>query len=139
MRCSVSGVSLLMFIFVTLGDSTYLIGVLLHSVDKVFIIRTLPWIMGSGWSVIFDVFVSSYEFIHKISDNESVTDSDTASLYSTLSVCIKIDIPYSLLIKLTWHISSYYATSSCFLIGISTCCISYNNYLMHGTADTSGN
>ena len=61
MRCSVSGLSLLMFIFVTLGDSTYVLSVLLFSVEKAFIIRTLPWIAGSGWSVIFDVFVS-YDF-----------------------------------------------------------------------------
>lgn len=47
-----------MFIFVTLGDFTYLLGVLLFSVDRTFIIHTLPWIVGSGWSVIFDVFVS---------------------------------------------------------------------------------
>ena len=58
MRCSVSGLSLLMFLFATLGDITYLLNLLLFSVDKVFIIRTLPWIVGSCWSIIFDVFVS---------------------------------------------------------------------------------
>ena len=58
MRCSVNGLSLLMFSLITLGDSTYLLGVLLFRVDKVFIIRTLPWIVGSAWSVFFDVFVS---------------------------------------------------------------------------------
>ena len=58
MRCSVSGLSLLMFVFVTMGDFTYLFSVLLFSVEKVFIIRTLPWILGSAWSLFFDIFVS---------------------------------------------------------------------------------
>ena len=47
-----------MFVFVTFGDSTYVLSVLLFSVDKVFIIRTLPWLLGAAWSVLFDVFVS---------------------------------------------------------------------------------
>ena len=62
MRCSVKGLSLLMFFFVTMGDFTYLFSVLLFSVDKVFIIRTLPWILGSGWSLFFDIFVSAKSY-----------------------------------------------------------------------------
>ena len=58
MRCSVTGLSLTMFIFVTIGDSSYLLGVLLFSVDKAFILHTLPWIAGSISSIFFDVVVS---------------------------------------------------------------------------------
>ena len=58
MRCSVAGLSLLMFFFVSMGDGTYLLSLLLFRVDKVFILRTLPWIAGSVWSVFFDVIVS---------------------------------------------------------------------------------
>ena len=60
MRCSVSGLSLLMFIFITLGDSAYLLGILLFSVDRVYIIQTLPWIAASIWSILFDIFVRMY-------------------------------------------------------------------------------
>ena len=54
MRKSAAGLSLGMFVFVTMGDFTYNLSVVLFSVD----IRTLPWILGTGWSLIFDVFVS---------------------------------------------------------------------------------
>lgn len=53
-----SGLSLLTFLFVTVGDGAYFLSVLLFSVDKVFIVQTLPWIAGSAWSVFFEGFVS---------------------------------------------------------------------------------
>ena len=53
-----SGLSLLTFLFATVGDSAYFLSVLLFSVEKVFIVRTLPWIAASVWSVFFEGFVS---------------------------------------------------------------------------------
>ena len=60
----------MMFVFVTMGDFTYTLSVLLFSVDRVFIIRTLPWILGSGWSLIFDVFVS-VKLVEDFAENEN--------------------------------------------------------------------
>lgn len=41
-----------------MGDVAYTASVLMYSVDKVFILRTLPWLLGSGWSIIFELIVS---------------------------------------------------------------------------------
>ena len=50
----------MMSVFITLGDFTYVFSILLFSIDKVFLIRTLPWILGSSWSFFFDVIVSYF-------------------------------------------------------------------------------
>lgn len=49
----------MLFIFALLGDFNYVVSVLLFSVDKVSIIRTLPWLVGSAVSLFFDIFVST--------------------------------------------------------------------------------
>ena len=51
----------MMSVFITLGDFTYVFSILLFSIDKVFLIRTLPWILGSSWSFFFDVIVSCFD------------------------------------------------------------------------------
>lgn len=58
-RRSTEGLSLPMFVLAVLGNVTYGLGVFLVSVDPVFILRKLPWIIGSVGTLVFDVTVSS--------------------------------------------------------------------------------
>ena len=58
MRCSVEGLSINMFILSVLGNVTYGLGILLYSVDGVFLLQKLPWLVGSLGTMVFDFTVS---------------------------------------------------------------------------------
>ena len=58
MRCSVEGLSVHMFILSVLGNVTYGLGILLYSVDGVFLLQKLPWLVGSLGTMVFDIIVS---------------------------------------------------------------------------------
>ena len=58
MRCSVDGLSVHMFILSVLGNVTYGLGILLYSVDGIFLLQKLPWLVGSLGTMVFDVIVS---------------------------------------------------------------------------------
>jgi hypothetical protein len=58
MRCSVEGLSLYMFILAVLGNVTYGLGILLYSVDSIFLLQKLPWLVGSIGTLSFDITVS---------------------------------------------------------------------------------
>ena len=58
MRCSVEGLSIHMFILSILGNVTYGLGILLYSVDGIFLLQKLPWLIGSLGTMIFDITVS---------------------------------------------------------------------------------
>ena len=58
MRCSVEGLSLYMFILAVLGNVTYGLGILLYSVDSIFLLQKLPWLVGSVGTLCFDITVS---------------------------------------------------------------------------------
>ncbi len=47
-----------MFVFVTLGDGTYLLSIILYRTDLLFIVQKLPWSVGSAWSFFVDLVVS---------------------------------------------------------------------------------
>ena len=57
-RCSVDGLSLPMFIMAVLGNLTYALGVLLYSVEPHFLLPSLPWLVGSVGTLMFDATVS---------------------------------------------------------------------------------
>ncbi len=57
-RCSVEGLSLVMFVLAILGNTTYGLGIFLYSVDPVFLLQRLPWLVGSVGTLFFDVTVS---------------------------------------------------------------------------------
>ena len=59
-RCSVTGVSLPMFILAVMGNITYSLGIFLYSVDGNFLIAKLPWLVGSLGTLCFDFTVSHY-------------------------------------------------------------------------------
>ena len=58
MRCSVDGLSLPMFVLAVLGNTMYALGIFLYSVDGVFLLHALPWIIGSVGTLFFDLTVS---------------------------------------------------------------------------------
>ena len=53
-RKSTGGLSFLMFMFAVLGNVTYALGILMQSVELTFILKKLPWIVGSVGTLIFD-------------------------------------------------------------------------------------
>ena len=57
-HCSVEGLSLVMFVLAILGNATYGLGIFLYSVDPVFLLQHLPWLVGSVGTLVFDVIVS---------------------------------------------------------------------------------
>ncbi len=58
-RCSVEGLSPILFILAMMGEITYCLGIFLYSVDPVFLLQRLPWIVGSGGALVFEFTVSS--------------------------------------------------------------------------------
>ena len=60
MRCSVEDLSVHMFILSVLGNVTYGLGILLYSVDGIFLLQKLPWLVGSLGTMVFDIIVSFY-------------------------------------------------------------------------------
>ena len=61
-RKSTYGLSLPMFIMAVMGNLTYGLGILLYSVDKIFILQKLPWLIGSIGTLCFD-FTIFVQFI----------------------------------------------------------------------------
>ena len=49
----------MMFILAVMGNVTYALGVLLYSVEPIFLLRKLPWLVGSIGTLLFDFTVSS--------------------------------------------------------------------------------
>lgn len=86
-RCSVDGVSLLMFILAVMGNVTYALGVLLYSVEPIFLLRKLPWLVGSIGTLLFDftIFVQFLLFTCLGCGRESGTDEEKSALLRSAS------------------------------------------------------
>ncbi len=52
-----AGLSLQLFIFAVLGNLTYVLSILLTSVEKDYILDSLPYIVGSGGTLFFDIVI----------------------------------------------------------------------------------
>lgn len=61
-RQSTDGLSLPMFVLAVLGNITYSLGILLVSVEPIFILRKLPWLIGSIGTFCLDFTVSFLSF-----------------------------------------------------------------------------
>ena len=57
-RCSVEGLSPIMFVLAIMGNATYGLGIFLYSVEPVFLLQRLPWLVGSVGTFVFDFIVS---------------------------------------------------------------------------------
>ena len=51
-----------MFILAVMGNVTYALGVFLYSVEPIFLLRKLPWLVGSVGTLLFDFTVSSESY-----------------------------------------------------------------------------
>jgi hypothetical protein len=52
-----------MFILSVLGNVTYGLGILLYSMDGIFLLQKLPWLVGSLGTMVFDIIVSFLIYI----------------------------------------------------------------------------
>ena len=52
------GLSPIMFGLAIMGNATYGLGIFLYSVEPVFLLQRLPWLVGSVGTFIFDFIVS---------------------------------------------------------------------------------
>eukprot|EP00800_Vazella_pourtalesii_P003710 TRINITY_DN1381_c0_g2_i1.p1 TRINITY_DN1381_c0_g2~~TRINITY_DN1381_c0_g2_i1.p1 ORF type:complete len:329 (+),score=25.00 TRINITY_DN1381_c0_g2_i1:425-1411(+) len=84
-RRSTSGLSLPMFIMAVMGNLTYGLGILLYSVDSIFLLRKLPWLVGSIGTLCFDftIFIQFMIFsIWKKKDDSDMEKDESPILPS---------------------------------------------------------
>lgn len=62
---SCEGLSLAMFYFSVLGNLTYCMSVLFHSVEREFILINLPWLIGSGGTLFFDFMIFFQFYLYR--------------------------------------------------------------------------
>jgi uncharacterized protein with PQ loop repeat len=55
---SVAGLSWLMFLFAITGNVTYCASILIKSLEKEYIISNLPWLVGAGGTLLFDIVIA---------------------------------------------------------------------------------
>ncbi|KAJ3180284.1 hypothetical protein HDU87_002163 [Geranomyces variabilis] len=56
-RRSCAGLSLYMFVFTLLGNASYITSILLQSTSRAYIMTNLPWILGSGLTLLCDLVI----------------------------------------------------------------------------------
>lgn len=56
-RASVAGLSIWLFIFAVLGNATYTASIFLKSTDQKFLMKSLPYILGSSGTLLFDLTI----------------------------------------------------------------------------------
>jgi len=62
---SCEGLSLAMFYFSVLGNLTYCLSILFHSVERKFILINLPWLIGSGGTLFFDFMIFFQFYLYR--------------------------------------------------------------------------
>ncbi|KAI9294909.1 PQ-loop-domain-containing protein [Neoconidiobolus thromboides FSU 785] len=72
-RKSVEGLSMSLFLFCMIGNSSFSLSVLLHpnSKDFDFILKNLPWIMGSAGTITVDLIVFAQFYFYNAKSNPS--------------------------------------------------------------------
>ena len=82
---SCEGLSLLFFILSLMGNATYGAGILAHSTERGYVIKNVPWLLGSLGTMAEDAIVFWQFRLYRnsgdeeaIEDDEAVTDSATA-------------------------------------------------------------
>ncbi len=70
---SVEGLSLIMFIFSITGNILYCLSIFYKSVQKDYILLNLPWLLGAGGTMIFDIiiFIQFVSYSRNINDNSN--------------------------------------------------------------------
>jgi solute carrier family 66 (lysosomal lysine-arginine transporter), member 1 len=62
---STQGLSLLMFCLGMVGNLSYCVSILLQSTETHYILQNLPWLVGSGGTLILDVFIAFQFYLYK--------------------------------------------------------------------------
>ena len=81
-RRSTAGLSLIMFIMAVMGNLTYGLGILLYSLDSIFLLRKLPWLIGSVGTLCFDftIFIQFIIFSTWKKNNDSDMEDDRSAM-----------------------------------------------------------
>ncbi|KAF9409955.1 hypothetical protein BGZ76_005585, partial [Entomortierella beljakovae] len=62
---SCEGLSILMFVFSVLGNIFYVASIFFNSMDRDYLIRNMPWWIGSGGTLIFDFVIFGQFYIYR--------------------------------------------------------------------------
>ncbi|KAF9995668.1 hypothetical protein BGZ80_011474 [Entomortierella chlamydospora] len=62
---SCEGLSIFMFVFSVLGNVTYVASILLNSMDHDYLIKNMPWCLGSGGTLIFDFMIFGQFYLYR--------------------------------------------------------------------------
>ncbi|CAO3568011.1 unnamed protein product [Mortierella alpina] len=62
---SCEGLSVLMFIFSLLGNTLFIASIFLSSTERSYLIRNMPWWLGSAGTLVFDLTIFAQFFIYK--------------------------------------------------------------------------
>ena len=68
---SMTGLSLLFFILSLLGNLTYGAGILCHSTESGYVLKNLPWLIGSLGTMVEDVTIFAQFHMYKVKDEAS--------------------------------------------------------------------
>jgi len=68
---SCEGLSLLFFILSTVGNGTFGLQILFHSLDKQYVLKNVPWLIGSLGTIAEDVVIFIQFQIYKEDDNDA--------------------------------------------------------------------
>jgi len=76
---SCEGLSIIMFCFSVLGNATYCLSILFHSIEPEFILIHLPWLLGSGGTLLFDFMIFSQFYIYRDNKNGALAFTSSAN------------------------------------------------------------
>ncbi|KAG0276568.1 hypothetical protein BGZ95_007358 [Linnemannia exigua] len=80
---SCEGLSIMMFLFSVFGNALFVASILLNSLDRTYLIRNMPWWLGSTGTLIFDfsIFSQFYLYRHNQPLNDALQEAvDTGEL-----------------------------------------------------------
>lgn len=77
---SCEGLSVMMFVFSVFGNVFYVASIFLFSLEKDYLIKNLPWWLGSGGTLVFDftIFFQFYIYRHNQPLSEALKEAATA-------------------------------------------------------------
>ncbi|KAJ2481717.1 hypothetical protein EV174_003392, partial [Coemansia sp. RSA 2320] len=83
---SCEGLSIGMFIFSILGNMSFTLSLLLHSLDSNYLLANVPWIIGSTGTMFFDLAIFYQFYIYNASDLQSTSEAEDDESVTQLSI-----------------------------------------------------
>ncbi|RVX70254.1 hypothetical protein B0A52_05587 [Exophiala mesophila] len=71
---SCEGLSLLFFILSLMGNLTYGAGILFHSTESTYVMKNLPWLIGSLGTMAEDVIIFAQFHMYRVQDTQNAAD-----------------------------------------------------------------